>query len=240
MTATPPLLHVIHVPGVDPVRDQAVRVLAEETEVCVHADRSQRGVMWNWVTAMECIERRVGHPSAEDWHYVVQDDMRPYLGWESHLEQATRHSPRAVLGLCWIGERWAEGVHANRPYMTGKYVLRGGAIAYHRSVFPPLAHFARGISTLTDFKHDDVAASLWCQRVAGFDPALTSRTIFESLLTRSLVGHGRYATGCYSIENTPHQPDWATRPAALEVNIDRYRSDVNAVLSLMKKKGWRP
>jgi len=236
-------LHVIHVPGVDPIRDAAVATLQQEADVCLHPDTERRGVMWNWVTAMDCIAGRVARPSLDadwaDWHFVVQDDMRPYPRWEQELSRATKYSPALVLGLCWIGERWSEGVAANRPYMTGKYILRGGAIAYHRSVFPALSHFARGISTLTTFKHDDVAASLWCQRVAGFDPALTSRCLFESLMTRSLVSHGRYPTGVHSIENTPG-PDWATMPRSIEVNIDRYRSDTNVVLAEMKKKGWRP
>jgi hypothetical protein len=209
----PPRLHVMHVPSVDPERTRCVDYLAEQTDVCVHPDPQRKGAMWNWATAMECIALEA---QASDWHFVVQDDMRPYRGWMQHLERACTNSPAPMLGLCWIGDRWGDGARKGYPYMTGPNLIRGGAVAYHRACFPDLARFARAVSEHTTYPHDDMAACVWAQEVRGFEPALVSHTLFESLPTRSLVGHARQPTGTFTIED-PAPIDWARAPRSTRV-----------------------
>lgn len=227
----PPKLHVVWVPGADPIRDGIVADLAAATDVCLHEDPNRNGVMWNWASAVNCAAQdRAG----SDWHFIVQDDQVPYRGWMQHLERACRNSPRPLLGLCWIGKSWDRGVRTGRPYMVGPNVLRGGSIAYHSSVLADdLPRFASEAAETT-YKHDDMALCSWAQEWKGWNPALVSRTIFDSVKVKSLLGHSRYDTGVHSIESDAG-PEWSVRPAFVEENQARHRDDKGWLLAEM---GW--
>jgi hypothetical protein len=224
----PPKLHIIWVPGVDPARDAMVADMAQITDVCLHSDTDRQGVMWNWAQAVTCAAS-MRHES--DWHFLVQDDQVPLRGWMQQLERAVTHSPTPLLGLQWIDKRVEKAAAAGVPYLKGKYVIRGGAVAYHHSLLTELAIFARQAAKTT-YKHDDMAVCQWAVEWKGFLPSLVTHSIFASPKVKSLLGHAPYVTGDYTIESNP-DVDWAAKPSFRLLNDKR--EDAGWLLNEM---GW--
>ena len=212
-----------------------VAALADETEVCLHLDPDRNGVMWNWNQAVQCVNSDVA-AGTDDWHFIVQDDMIPYTGWQDHLRRATLYSPARMLGLVWVGVSWNHGGAMRVPYMTGPYALRGGAIAYHRSLFPDFARFAE-YACQTDYPNDDIAAAIYLQAVRGEEPALTSHTLFDSPRVKSMLRHATYDTGEHTLETMGTLP-WSVKPRSIRVNNGARKADVRQLLGQMKKLGW--
>jgi hypothetical protein len=221
-------MHVMHVPGVDPARDATVQMLKTLSDVCIHEDPDRNGAMWNWAQVTECMSN-----SPELWQIQLNDDVVLLSGWEGSLKAALRFSPRMVLGLAWVGTtRGAKAVENQKAYAIGHYLPAGLAIAYHRNVTARLANFALHAAA-TDYPHDDVAASLFA-KVSGYEPALTGRSIFGTLKTKSLMGHSQYETAKYTIE----QPGARWTSGFV---FDRHmakRDDENELIIKMRKTGW--
>jgi hypothetical protein len=196
-------VHVMTVPGADPMRDALVRQLGQEhgVEACIHPDNGRRGPVWTWAQALRCAT----HDEWE-WSVVVQDDMRGYPGWQEQLALACIHSPSPILGLNWIGAYARKARDRGAAYLTGPYVLRGGAVAYRHDVVPALADFAAAAARTT-YRHDDVAASVFAKDVLGTYEAVTGSNLFEAMRVRSsLVGHAQYPSGEYTINDWEHVP----------------------------------
>lgn len=221
------LLHVLHVPGADPTRDAAVLELQAEAQVCLHQDPDRRGVMWNFSTAMDCCLKNLDDP----WQAVVQDDQFALPGWEEHLELACANSPRPVLGFSWIGTQRRVGVESGRPFIVGKYLLQGCAIAFHRTCFPSLSEFTEQ-ALAVGYNHDDMVVNTWANYRRQIYPAITSRCIFANITTKSLLGHHTYEAGIYDITNSDG-PDWTARPRNALLSIHANKSEEIKLLRMM-------
>jgi hypothetical protein len=220
-------VHILHVPGADPQRTACVtRWLSEpDAQATLHLDGTRRGVVPTWADALaSAASTPPNRPAAtarpaDDWTLIVQDDSIPLDNWAAHTALATHFSPSPVLGLFWLGDRWSVGYQRGTPYMMGHNVIRGVAVAYHRSVLPDIADFAAHAAR-RNYAHDDLALCTWMEHVARprLTPAVTSRCIIGTVRAKSLVGHSRYDTGRFTIENAL-TPEWGATPASTVVHF---------------------
>lgn len=181
----PPKVHILHVPGADPQRDEIVQRLREQSEACVHEDPERIGCMANWLRALGCAaENDTGY----SWSVILSDDADPLPGWQQHLERACTHSPQPFLGLTHFGGYGEQALAKGAPYGVGQYLVWGGAIAYHRSVVRPLHEWATTVVERTGYEHDDCLIAAYALR-RGVKCALAARAIFEQPVKKSLLGH---------------------------------------------------
>lgn len=181
----PPRLHILHVPGADPERDQIVRDLVEQGNACVHEDPSREGCMATWLRCLDCAVRTDGQ---YDWTAIVSDDAAPLRGWQQHLERACTYSPSPLLGITHHGSYGRTLLEAGVAYGTGPHTLWGGAIAYHQSQLAPLQRFAHPIVERYGYPHDDCLVMVFAAR-QGKPTAMTSRAILGQPHLRSLLNH---------------------------------------------------
>jgi hypothetical protein len=225
------MIHVLHVPGADPQRDDIVAALREQApgQVCVHADVERAGCMATWLAALACA---AGPTANSDWELILSDDADPLPGWQAELAQALHYSPAPVLGLTHFGGYGRQALNKGAPYAVGSYLLWGGAAAYHRSLLPGLAEWAPRVVELTGYPHDDCLVAAYLHRVR-LPVALAGRAIFDQPVERSLLGHHtpgprRPAT---TIANR-QGPPWSTRPAAVPVSRAGFDAQMVALSEL--------
>ena len=179
-------IHILHVPGAHPERDDIVRRVKEQTETCLHLDPEKRGIMVNWLSTVECaVETDVD----QRWSVITQDDALPLPGWQEHLEQATWYSPAPVLGLSYFGSITESAARRGFPYLVGPHLIWGAAVAYERSFLVGLLEWAKWVYGETKYTHDDRLISAYAQKI-GKQTALVTRAIFDQPVQESLVGHG--------------------------------------------------
>lgn len=223
-----PRAHILTVPGGG--RDHLVDELGEHFDLCRHEDPERRGIMTNWAGALRCSVDE-GLP----WSIVLQDDVRVYANTVDQLEKALTWSPTPLLGLMWCGKMIRSAALRNLPYVKGRFVLRGGAVAYREDVLRPLASFAT-YAAQTTYLHDDIAACYWADWT-GHEVAVTSRTLFETVISESFVGHSPLGSGTYTLENTPDIP-WSRQPCCARQNSRR--GDAERFRASMEEVGWTP
>lgn len=182
--SAPVRVHVLHVPGVDPLRDSIVHLLQQDADTCVHLDPERKGCMANWLTAVACAATE-----ENDWATILSDDALPLPGWQRHLDQATFYSPEPVLGLTHFGGYGEAALKKRTPYAVGPYLLWGGAIAYHHSFLTGLARWAPKVAEKLNYQHDDCLTAAYAMK-QGRLTAMTARAIFDQPAeVRSLLGH---------------------------------------------------
>ena len=205
-------VHVMHVPGADPRRDEIVEQLAATATVCVHADPERKGCMSTWLSAVDCATR-----DETRWSVIVQDDAVPLPGWRDHLEEACFYSPSPVLGLTYFGSYGERPLAKSVPYATGQALLWGGGIAYRRDFLGGLAHWAPRIVEATGYVHDDRLACAYAARI-GVKTALVARAILDQPKLDSLLGHNTLVRSpAYTIANT-WGPRYAVVPRSVNVS----------------------
>ena len=211
----PPRLHVLHVPGADPQRDEIVGLLRAQGDACVHEDPSRRGVMPTWLEALQCAREK---DARDAWTVIVQDDAKPLRGWQQHLERACLNSPEPVLGLTHFGAYGERSMSAGAPYAVGKYLIWGGAVAYRRVFADGLLEWAWRIWDETGYPHDDVLACAYALK-RGARTAMTSRAIFGQPVQRSLLNHNTAVRSpSLTIENAPGVPYSRRDPRSVSVS----------------------
>ena len=195
--------HTIHVPGVNPLRDEIVQMHRDWFDGCIHEDPEQRGCMWNWLRAIRCAAIN----DKSEWTLTLSDDALPLKGWEDHLGPALANCPTDVLGLTHFGG-YGEGVlKKGKAYGVGRNLVWGGAMAIRTSVVKDLARMAHTFVAATGYKHDDDMVTLF-QMHRGADSALASRAIFGQPVKESLLGHNTpIRTPNATIENSDG-PEW--------------------------------
>lgn len=179
-------VHVLHVPGAHPERDEIVAQLREEADACVHEDPEREGCMATWLKCVACAD------ATDDdlrWTVILSDDALPLPGWRGHLTEAQWRSPRPVLGLTYFGQYGLKALNRGAPYAVGKNLTWGGAVTYRRDVLKGLARWAPKIVAATGYKHDDRLAATYAAKI-GSECALVSRAIFGQPVKESLLGHG--------------------------------------------------
>lgn len=179
-------MHTLWVPGADPDRDATVARQQEQADICLHIDPERRGVMWNFLNAVQCAVENDGDLK---WSVIIQDDAEPLPGWEDHLAQACWYSPEPVLGLTHFGQYGKKALAKGAPYALGRSLIWGGAVAYRRDFLLGLAEWGPRIYAQTGFVHDDYLVCAYAYRI-GRKCALTSRAIFDQTIKKSLLGHG--------------------------------------------------
>lgn len=212
----PPVLHVMHVPGSDPYRDKVVQRMIEQAEVCLHLDPERKGIMPNWLGALDCAAERDQDYS---WSVIVQDDADPFPGWQQHLERACTHSPMPFLSLTYFGAYGDKPLAKGAPYAVGDALAWGGAIAYHRSMVRPLERWARRIYEEDGYPHDDNLVAAFAKR-KGLKMAMVARAIFNQPSAQeapSLVGHNTpVRTPAKTILD--HGPAWSATPRSIALS----------------------
>lgn len=177
-------VHVLHVPGVDDLRDAIVRRLRDTFDACVHEDPDRRGCMYNWLQTVRCAAMN----DTEDWSLTLSDDAQPFFNTEDHLDMALANSPEDALGLTHFGG-YGEGVlKKGAAYGVGAMVVWGGAIALRREIVKPLAQAAFKFHQATGYPHDDGMVSLFMAH-HGMQTAMTARALFDQPVKQSLLGH---------------------------------------------------
>lgn len=177
--------HVLHVPGVDQMRDRIVDQLRDELDVCVHEDPQRLGCMWNWLRALRCAALNDG---AYDWSLTLSDDAQPMAGTLDQLPLALANSPQDALGLTHFGG-YGEGVlKKGAAYGVGAMVVWGGAIALHSSITTDLLRASLTFHHATGYQHDDGMVSLF-QASRGKSTAMVARALFDQPVKDSLLGH---------------------------------------------------
>lgn len=210
----PPRVHVLHVPGVDSLRDEIVAKLSDQSDTCVHLDPSREGCMATWLKAVDCAWER---DADLDWSVILSDDADPLRGWQQHLERACTYSPNPVLGLTHFGGYGTRALRRGVPYGVGPYLIWGGAIAYHRTVIAGLADWAPGVVAATGYKHDDCLTAGYLKK-RGWETAMVARAIFGQPVKQSLLGHNTVIRSPETtIENT-QGPAYSSKPRAIRVH----------------------
>ena len=178
-------VHILWVPGYDSDRDAIVAKLREEsTEACLHIDPERKGLMQNWLGAVNCALAN----DEQSWSVILSDDAYPYLNWQDHLSKATNQSPEPLLGLTHFGG-WGKAPLANgHAYAVGPYLVWGGAIAYHRAVLTEIATWGAPVAQRLNYKHDDCLAAAASRRL-GRQCAMTTRALFGQPVKKSMLGH---------------------------------------------------
>lgn len=186
-------IHILHVPGADEHRDAIVadyRALGDLPEsgfeICVHEDPDRRGIMPNWLDAVQCALDDENKPR---WSLVIQDDAVGSVGWEEKLEEALWYSPAPVLGMSYFGQITDGAQKRNIPYLTGPHLIWGAAVGYRRDFLEGLVPWARWVYETTGYQHDDRLISAYANKI-GVDTALTTRALFDQPVEKSTVGHG--------------------------------------------------
>lgn len=146
-------IHVLTVPRADPWRDNNVAQLKAQTRVCEHADPDRKGLIRNWIGALECAKQ-----SDQEWVAIVSDDAIPLRRWKTELAEAVRHCPTPVLGLTYFGD--VPRRFARRPYLVGNGLVYGGAIAYRTEILEGLLTFAETFMSAGNVE-DDLCVSLY-------------------------------------------------------------------------------
>lgn len=178
-------VHVIHVPGIDPLRDAIVEELRDEFDACVHEDPERRGCMWNWLQAVRCAAL---NDDDFDWSLILSDDAKPFPHTKKHLPLALANSPQDALGLTHFGG-YGEGVlKKGAAYGVGAMVVWGGAMALRREIVKPLAQAAYRFHLATGYPHDDGLVSLFMAHHQ-MSTAMTARALFDQPVKQSLLGH---------------------------------------------------
>lgn len=209
--SAPPRLHVLHVPGADPQRDEIVARLVEQGDACLHLDPGRRGIMSTWLEAVACAATE-----SNPWAVIVQDDADPLRGWQQHLERACTNSPQPVLGLTYFGQYGSKAAAKGAPFAEGRNLIWGGAVAYHHTFLQGLAEWAPRVVEQTDYPHDDRLVAAYAMK-RGHRTALVSRAIFDQPVAQSLVGHNtRIRTPALTILN--EGPVWSSRPRSVNVS----------------------
>jgi len=219
--AAPPRVHVMHVPGADHHRDAIVQKLRDEADACVHEDPDREGLMPTWLRALWCARENDKDLS---WSVVLSDDAFPLRGWQQHLERACLNSPAPVLGLTHFGSYGQRAVDRWAAYMTGPYLLWGGAIAFNRMFLEGLLPWVGVVYAKTKYPHDDVLTCAYAMKM-GWRTANVAAAIFDQPVQQSLLGH-----------NTPIRRPATTIRNTQDVNYRRQPSSV-AVTRTCSPKG---
>lgn len=210
----PPRVHVMHVPGADPQRDEIVARLVEQGDACLHLDPDRQGLMVNWLDTLDCAAHRDGD-DGHSWSVVLSDDAEPLPGWQQHLERACLNSPSPILGLTHFGSYGAEALRRGLPYAVGSYLIWGGAIAYRTSIVRDLRRWASRLYAEIGYPHDDVLSCAFAMRM-GWDVAMVTRAIFGQPVKKSLLGHNTQIRHPATTIEMPG-PSYGVRPSSMKV-----------------------
>lgn len=230
------VLHVMHVPGVHPFRDRLVERLREQANVCVHEDPNMRGVCYNHARALACMARN----DTTNWSVLVQDDIVLLDGWEQELGLAAKYSPSKILGLAVHAQEGFSAYRRRVPYITGAFLLRANAIAYHQSVIRPLARFM-ALAAQMGYEYDDHAATTWGM-LNDEPPARVTRSLVSHQDVKSLLGHsGGNKTQFTRIDNPATSwLRWDGHPRYVR-RKEAHPTSVNLFLRKMERDiGWVP
>lgn len=227
-------IHVMHVPGVNRDRDQAVRVLQSQVDVCLHEDAHLRGVVPNHADAVRCANRE---KTDDEWYFFGQDDLMLIEGWKNEIDGALRNSPSKALALVNAGAEGRDAGKNGSAYEVGPYVLRGAWLAYHRTIVEPLGRFLT-FAGYAGFDGDDTAANIWCW-LNGITPARVVRSLGVHLGAKSTIGHTDTMVTRQRITSPElshirwdtQKPNWRRSES---------RDDVALLLRRMMATGWKP
>jgi hypothetical protein len=204
----------MHVPGADHHRDAIVARLQAEGEVCLHEDPDREGLMPTWLRALWCARE---NDRQQSWSVVLSDDAFPLRGWQQHLERACLSSPEPVLGLTHFGAYGERALLKGCAYMTGPYLLWGGAIAFNRMFLEGLLPWVGEVYAKTKYPHDDVLTCAFAMKM-GWGTANVARAIFDQPVQQSLIGHNtpirRPATTIVSCDG----PSYRRQPSGVRVS----------------------
>lgn len=211
----PPRVHILHVPGADPLRDAIVGKLVEQADACVHLDPERAGCMANWLRALAC-----AHATDQDlpWSVILSDDADPLRGWQQHLERACNYSPEPVLGLTHFGGYGQAALDKGAPYGVAACSVWGGAIAYHRQFLNGLARWAPRVVAETGYPHDDRLVASYALKT-GAKCALAARAIFGQPVKKSLLGHNTPIRSPKTTIENCGGPAWSARPRFVSINV---------------------
>jgi len=207
-------LHVLHVPGADPERDEIVARLrgTEGVSACVHEDPHRRGVMQNWLSAIVCAVKN--DPADQPWAYVLSDDADPAMPpdsdpiWVDEMTAAAQYSPAPILGMTHFGKIGRDIYAKEAAYGVGRDVTWGGAIAYRRDILPDMVRWCLRVAQETGYPHDDRLVGAYAYR-SGFKAAMCGRAIFGQPVKRSLLGHNTPIREPSSTIAEPPISDWS-------------------------------
>lgn len=226
-------LHVMHVPGRVPERDQAVRRLHGEVEVCLHTDKAMRGPAATHSDCLRCAAKNDTGP----WSFVGQDDLRLLDGWETELEGALDNSPSPLLSLVNVGAEARKAAEIGAAYEVGPYVTRGAFVAYRQEVVKPVSRFLT-FAGYAGFEGDDVAVNIWAA-LNGITPARVTRSLGLHFGAKSLIGHRQDLETVRHIQ-TPDLRHIEWESAVKPPRTSETRNDVADLLRLMETCGWKP
>jgi hypothetical protein len=178
-------LHVLTVPGLDPLRDANVEALRGQSEVCLHADPERKGVLWNWATALTCSVE-----AGERWSLIVQDDALPIEGWQSELSLALHYSPEPIIGLTHFGSYGKNLAARGYPYGFSANALWGAAAGYRSNIIKGLLQLATFAQEIGWNPNSDDGVVIAFNALRGGSTAMTSRAVFDqNEEIRSTLGH---------------------------------------------------
>lgn len=213
----PPRVHVLHVPGADPDRDAIVAKLQREADACLHLDPERKGLMPNWLGALDCAYRHDVQHEGYSWSLILSDDADPLPGWQQHVERACTNSPAPLLGLTHFGAYGQHALARDRAYGVGPYLLWGGAIAIKAIAVGGLLSFATRVYETTGYPHDDVLTCAYAMQ-QGWQTAMTARAIFDQPVKASLLNHNTPIRRPATTILNSSGPDYRLRPNTLRVS----------------------
>lgn len=224
-------VHVLHVPGVDSHRDEMVKKLQSEVEVCLHVDPARRGVMPTWLETLSCAIST----DTSAWSVILQDDVEGFPNWQWHLTKATTYSPEPYLSLTPLWRYGERPLAKGAPYAVGKNLMRGAAVAMHRGVIPGLRSFAEQVYLTTGYKHDDRLLAAYAART-GRKTAMLARALFDLPVEKSLLGHApRSRRPTTTIANHPGPlPRYGTANRSISISTS-WSPDMAALLDFEEK-----
>lgn len=213
-----PVLHLMTAPGLDPRRDRLVKEWATTDkysgEVCVHADREWRGVLWNHREIVRCMAHR-----AEPWSLVLQDDAEPYPGWEDALREIMRTATWPFVSLGHFSKYGVKPRERGFPYVEGVNVTWGQALLYRGDVLKEYLDIVEAAWEITESgefnfqKWDDGLIAVY-SLINGTTSAFTSRALIEHADWESTLGHvpGRWRRAESTLLD--EGPPWDAVPSA--------------------------
>lgn len=216
MNLLPPRVHITHVPGVQPERDDLI-ARAESLwgmPVCVHTDPERRGILWNHLTVLACMHKDFIADSSLRWALCAQNDVIPFPGFHTHIELALYFSPAPFLSLNHFSTYGLKLAERGIPYGVSVNAVWGQAVAYRRDHFLSYVQMVKRVAAGNyGWRGDDGLPGVY-NLLYGTRSAFTSRALVEHQDWDSLVGHvpGRWRHAACTIETHPLGPGWGQVP----------------------------
>ena len=239
MSLMPTTVHLMHVPGADPVRDEIVQTYRQTCplDVCVHEDRERRGVLWNHETIVRCMVEN----DTSRWSLAVQDDALPYESTWDHLPRALFYAPymAGFLSLSHFSQHGERIAVRGIPYGLGLHTIWGQAVAYRRRVLPKYLDFVHEVQDYdaTGLRKWDDGLMAVFNMFEGSQSAFTSVALFEHQDLDSTMGHvpGQWRHAASNLGT--RTPDWKAEPKTARYGTKPNELQLSLYRALKARRG---